>query len=82
LTRCIGQPTPPEVDLITRPLKAGDRYIFCSDGVTRMLPDSELGTLLMKFPDPRSAIKDIINVAVRRGGPDNASAVSVFIDSV
>jgi serine/threonine protein phosphatase PrpC len=47
-----------------------------------MLPDSELGTLLMKFPDPRSAIKDIINVAVRRGGPDNASAVSVFIDSV
>jgi len=82
LTRCIGQPTPPEVDLITRPLQAGDRYIFCSDGVTRMLPDSEIGTLLMKFPDPKSAIEDIINIAVRRGGPDNATAVSVFIDSV
>ncbi len=82
LTRCVGQPTPPEVDLITRPLQAGDRYLFCSDGITRMLPDSELGSLLMKFPDPKSAIEDIVNLAVRRGGPDNATAVAVFIDSV
>lgn len=82
LTRCVGQPTPPEVDLITRPLQAGDRYLFCSDGITRMLPDSELGSLLMKFPDPKSAIEDIVNLAVRRGGPDNATAVAMFIDSV
>jgi protein phosphatase len=82
LTRCIGQPTRPEVDLITYPLEAGDRVIFCSDGVTRMLPDSELGTLLMKFPDPKSAIEDIVNLAVRRGGPDNATAVAVFIDTI
>ena len=82
LTRCVGQPTPPDVDLITRPLQAGDRYLFCSDGVTRMLPDSELGAILMKFPDPKSAIEDIVTLAVRRGGPDNATAVAVFIDTV
>ncbi len=82
LTRCIGQPTPPDVDLITYPLQAGDRFIFCSDGVTRMLPDSELGSLLMKFPDPKAAIDDIVNLAVRRGGPDNATAVAVFVDTL
>lgn len=82
LTRCIGQPTPPEVDLISYPLQAGDRFIFCTDGVTRMLPDSELGSLLMRFPDPKSAIEDIVNLAVRRGGPDNATAVAVFIDTL
>lgn len=82
LTRCIGQPTPPEVDLITRQLEAGDRYLFCTDGVTRMLPDSELGSLLMKFPDPKSAIDDIVSLAVRRGGPDNATAVAIFVDAV
>ena len=82
LTRCIGQPTPPEVDLIRRPLLAGDRYLFCTDGVTRMIPDSELATLLTKFNDPKSTIEDIISLAVRRGGPDNATGVAVFVDTV
>ena len=82
LTRCIGQPTPPEVDVITRPLLAGDRYVFCTDGVTRMLPDTEITNLLGKYDDPKSAIEDIVNLAVRRGGPDNATGVAVFVDSV
>ena len=82
LTRCIGQPTQPEVDLIRRPLVAGDRYLFCTDGVTRMLPDSELGALLAKFDTPKAAVEDIVSLAVRRGGPDNATGVAVFIDSV
>jgi serine/threonine protein phosphatase PrpC len=40
LTRCIGQPTTPEVDIIECPLSPGDRYLFCTDGVTRMVPDA------------------------------------------
>jgi len=82
LTRCIGQPTPPEVDLITRPLVPGDRYLFCTDGVTRMLPDSELGSLLMEFDNPKAAIAEIVALAVRRGGPDNATGVAVFVDAL
>ena len=82
LTRCIGQPTPPEVDLITRPLQAGDRYLFCTDGVTRMVPDSELAVLLAKSPEPKEALHEIISLAVRRGGPDNATGVAVFVDGV
>ena len=82
LTRCIGQPTPPDVDLITRQMAAGDRYLFCTDGVTRMLPDEEIGSLLMKFDNPKSALNEIINLAVRRGGPDNATGVALFIDSL
>jgi protein phosphatase len=82
LTRCIGQPTPPEVDVITRQLEAGDRYLFCTDGVTRMVPDSEIGTLLMKFDDPKSMLTEIVGLAVRRGGPDNATGVAVFVDSL
>ena len=82
LTRCIGQPTPPEVDIITRTLVAGDRYLFCTDGVTRMLPDAELGALLAKFDEPKEALEEIIGLAVRRGGPDNATGVALFVDSV
>jgi serine/threonine protein phosphatase PrpC len=82
LTRCIGQPTPPEVDVIVRPLAVGDRYIFCTDGVTRMVPDNELSALMSKFADPEAALREIITLAVRRGGPDNATGVMVFVDAV
>ncbi|HEY1107291.1 MAG TPA: protein phosphatase 2C domain-containing protein [Opitutaceae bacterium] len=82
LTRCIGQPTPPEVDLIARSLKVGERYLFCTDGVTRMIPDPELGALLAKATDPKSAIDEIVSLAVRRGGPDNATGVVFFVDAV
>ena len=82
LTRCIGQPTPPEVDLIARPLMVGDRYLFCTDGVTRMMPDSELGELVAQADTPEEAIRAIVSLAVRRGGPDNATGVLVFVDEV
>jgi serine/threonine protein phosphatase PrpC len=82
LTRCIGQPTTLEVDLITRPLQAGERVIFCTDGVTRMIPDSELGSIFMKADNPKSAVEEIVRLAVRRGGPDNATAVGIFVDAI
>jgi len=82
LTRCIGQPTPPEVDVITRRLQPGDRYLFCTDGVTRMIPDSELGALLTNLSEPLETLKDIVELAVRRGGPDNATGVAIFVDEV
>ena len=82
LTRCIGQPTPPDVDVITRELESGDRYLFCTDGVTRMLPDGEIGTLLAKYDTPKAVLDEIVGLAVRRGGPDNATGVVVFVDSV
>ncbi|MBL9201340.1 MAG: serine/threonine-protein phosphatase [Opitutaceae bacterium] len=81
LTRCVGQPTPPEVDIVARVLAAGDRYLFCTDGITRMVSDDELGAMLGLPDNPRDAITEIVNLAVRRGGPDNASGVVVFVDS-
>ena len=80
LTRCIGQPTPPDVDLITRPLVAGDRYLFVTDGVTRMVSEGEIGSYLAKAAEPADTLKEIINLAVRRGGPDNATGVLIIVD--
>lgn len=81
LTRCIGQPTPPEVDVIHRDLVAGERYLFCTDGVTRMVAEGELATMLAAAVEPKSTLQEIISLAVRRGGPDNATGVLLMIDS-
>jgi len=70
------------VDLISRPLIAGDRYLFCSDGVTRMVPDSDLALLLARPDQPAEAAADIVAMALGRGGLDNATVVIVYIDEV
>ena len=80
LTRCLGQPTPPEVDVCTRPLVAGDRYLFCSDGVSRLVTESEIRDTLGRAQAPAAALDEIIQQALRRGGTDNATAVAVFVE--
>lgn len=82
LSRCIGQPGQPEVDLLVREISAGERYLFCTDGVSRLVDDAELETMLGRPADPEQLLRDIITLALRRGGPDNATGVLVIIDTV
>jgi serine/threonine protein phosphatase PrpC len=81
LTRCIGQSLPPEVDLLDLAVLAGDRFIFCTDGVTRMVNERELKEHLAMESDPTRLARRIVEIAVERGGPDNATLVAVYIDS-
>lgn len=80
LTRCMGQPGSPQVDLVERALRPGDRYLFCTDGVTRIVRDEELANLIAQEGEPEEILREIITLAVRRGGPDNATGVLVIVD--
>jgi serine/threonine protein phosphatase PrpC len=82
LTRCIGQSTPLEVDLLVKELEVGDRYLFCSDGVTRMIRDHELSEHLAMKGAPEEILREIVDVANLRGGMDNSTGVVVFVDSL
>ena len=42
----------------------------------------EIATLLAKFDEPKAVLAEVVGLAVRRGGPDNATAVAVFVDSL
>lgn len=81
LTRCIGQTVPPEVDLIDLPLLAGDRYFFCTDGITRLVSERELRDICFSGESPDAVVRGFVDLAVERGGPDNASAVVAFVES-
>ena len=82
LTRCIGQTLPPEVDLADLPVQAGDKFIFCTDGVTRLISERELREVVGRADDPGEIARGLVELAVQRGGPDNATVVAVIIDSV
>ena len=82
LTRCIGQSTPLEVDLITRQLEVGDRYFFCSDGITRLLREEEIAEHLSRPDQPADILQEIVELTNVRGGLDNASGVLVYVDQL
>lgn len=81
ITRCIGQPTEPDVDLIVRPVLAGDRYLFCTDGVTGALSDGDLKEIMSWILAPEHIARGLIELASQRGGRDNATAVLVIVGS-
>ncbi|HEY5227500.1 MAG TPA: protein phosphatase 2C domain-containing protein [Opitutaceae bacterium] len=81
LTRCIGQSLPPEVDLADIPILAGDRILFCTDGVTRMIAEKEMGEIAGLAKDASALARKLVSVAVERGGPDNATVVALLVDS-
>jgi protein phosphatase len=80
LTRCIGQPGVPEVDFHEFIVTKGDRYFFTSDGICRMVSDQELHDFLIGPESPDEMLKLILELALKRGGHDNLTAVLVYID--
>lgn len=80
LTRCVGQPPPLQGDHLVFDLQAGDRYLFCSDGITRMLTPREIASRLAVSPSPDAWLKTLIERANERGGYDNATGVALFVD--
>ena len=78
-----GADEPPlVVDESAHPLAAGDRYLFATDGVSRVLTEAPLADALADVVSPTETLRHLIDLVLRRGAPDNATAVLVVIDEV
>ncbi|ANP54839.1 protein phosphatase [Streptomyces griseochromogenes] len=71
LLKALGGGTPPAPDLRLHEALAGDRYLLCSDGLTRVVPDSRIKELL----GGEDAVHALVDEANAAGGPDNVSCV-------
>ena len=63
------------------PLRPGDRFLLCSDGLHDLLGAEEMGSIVAAY-EPREACANLINLANERGGFDNITAVVVRVDAV
>lgn len=80
ITRALGGPEPTVVpDLFLLPLDQAERVLLCSDGVTGMIDDGELATLLAEHADPRDAAEQVVAASLAAGGIDNSTAVVVDV---
>lgn len=80
LTRCIGQPPPLEADLFAHTILPHDRYLLCSDGISRFIPPEEIVKFMQEAADPEAAVNALVDRANERGGLDNSTGVALFFD--
>lgn len=83
ITRALGKSQDVEVDVAHHAIAADDIFMLCSDGLTNMLSDAELGTVFDANPeDLAAAARDAVWLANERGGRDNISIVLIRIARV
>jgi protein phosphatase len=80
LYRALGQSPDLDIDLYTRTLKAGDKVLLCSDGLTKHISPEETKEIVLHASTPEQATETLIEIANERGGEDNISIVIVAIN--
>jgi len=81
VTRAIGVEGGVEPEVVQDELHPGDVFLLCSDGITRIVEDTEIGGVLVDG-EPAEAVRTLIDLALSRGAPDNATAVVVRCGTV
>ena len=79
VTNALGIGEPTWIASAAVPLADGDRFLFCSDGVSEYFDEAELGELLTRIASPAKAAQRLIELALERGGHDNATVVLVKV---
>ncbi len=75
LMRALGSGDHVEPDLSIREVRAGDRYLICSDGLSGVVSHQTLEETLASYHGPHETVQELIQLALRGGGPDNITCI-------
>ncbi|MFB9515453.1 Stp1/IreP family PP2C-type Ser/Thr phosphatase [Streptomyces purpureus] len=75
LMRALGSGDHVEPDLSIREVRAGDRYLICSDGLSGVVSHQTMEDTLASYQGPQETVQDLIQLALRGGGPDNITVI-------
>jgi len=75
LTRALGVDAVVDVDDDTFLVRPGDRLLLCTDGLTSMVPEDQIGEVLRTVRDPQEAAERLVRMANEAGGMDNTTVV-------
>lgn len=77
ITRAIGARDTIEIDFFHEELKSGDLVLMCSDGLTNMLEDEEIGRILKTPGTIEEKAERLIDAANQNGGRDNIAVILI-----
>jgi serine/threonine protein phosphatase PrpC len=75
LLRALDGRTVAEPDLSVHETMPGDRYLLCSDGLSGVVTEQTLHQTLRSVWDPDKAALQLIELAIKGGGPDNITCI-------
>lgn len=75
LTRVLDGTHPTEADLSIREIRPGDRILLCSDGLSGVVSTDTIAASLLANDEPQNAVDELVDLALRAGGPDNITCV-------
>jgi protein phosphatase len=75
LLRALDGRTLAEPDLSTLQTLPGDRYLLCSDGLSGVVTEETIQHTLGMFAEPDQATMQLVDLAIRGGGPDNITCI-------
>ncbi len=78
ITNALGANPTFRLDLAAVDVRAGDRFLLCSDGVSMMVSEGLMTQILTQHP-PQAAAEALISESNDRGSPDNVTAVVVEV---
>jgi protein phosphatase len=86
LTRSLGAEPTVQIDVVTSDLAQDDVFVLCSDGLWDAVSRSEIAVVATNigddtFPTPTEVADHLVDLALKRGSPDNVTAVVVQVTS-
>jgi serine/threonine protein phosphatase PrpC len=75
LLRALDGRTVADPDLSSHETMAGDRYLLCSDGLSGVVTEQTLHQTLNSVWDPEKAALQLVELAIKGGGPDNITCI-------
>jgi PPM family protein phosphatase len=75
ITRALGPEPDVDVDTYTVAGRDGDLFLLCSDGLTSMISDEEVGSILRSADSLDEAADALVRAANQSGGKDNITVV-------
>lgn len=78
LTRALGTSRHVDVDIERVRLGPRDALLLCTDGLTGLVSDDEMETIIAESKEAQAAVDALISLANERGGPDNITAVLIY----
>ncbi|MSX02256.1 MAG: Stp1/IreP family PP2C-type Ser/Thr phosphatase [Actinobacteria bacterium] len=82
ITRALGPEASVEPDSQTVDGRGGDLLLLCSDGLTTMISDDEISTVLGSEDSLAQAARDLIAAANRAGGRDNITVILLRLEEL
>lgn len=82
ITRAVGVDPVVTADLFTHDTQEDDLWLICSDGLTNMVPDETLASVLKEADSDETAADELLALALEKGGTDNITFVLCRITEV